>query len=137
MSVKDKNVRNRRRAKCPAAAPDCCSRVIPGLVFYRMLSLSYVAGLISVDHLLDHLSADRACLAGGEVAVVTVLKINSYFISSFDLELFKSLSALIAGNTFHYKTLLYIMIIQTVLLIILFNTVCSNIVKHAAFLRLK
>ena len=62
------------------------SRVISGLAVV-WLSLSYVAGLVGVDHLLDHLSADGASLTGGEVAVVAVLKINSYFVGSFDLEL--------------------------------------------------
>ena len=45
--------------------------------------LSDVAGLVSVDHLFNHLTAYGASLTRGEVAVVTVLKINSYFVGSF------------------------------------------------------
>ena len=71
--------------------PDCVKK----------LRLANVAGLVSVDHFLDHLTADGTRLTGGEVAVVTVLEVYADFIGSLDLELFKSLSALITGYTLH------------------------------------
>ena len=35
--------------------------------------------LVSLDHLLDHLAADGACLTAGQVTVVTVLQVNAHF----------------------------------------------------------
>ena len=32
---------------------------------------------VSLDHLLDHLTADRACFAGGQVTVVTVGQVHA------------------------------------------------------------
>ena len=32
---------------------------------------------VRLNHLLDHLTADRTCLLGCEVTVVTVLKVNA------------------------------------------------------------
>ena len=34
--------------------------------------------LVGLDHLLDHLAADRAGLAGGQVTVVTVLQVDAH-----------------------------------------------------------
>ena len=34
--------------------------------------------LVGLDHLLDHLAADRAGLAGGQVTVVTVLEVDAH-----------------------------------------------------------
>src|SRR5699024_7474580 len=38
------------------------------------------ASLVGLDHLLDHLAADRAGFAGGEVAVVALLEVNANFL---------------------------------------------------------
>ena len=35
--------------------------------------------LVSLDHLLDHLAADGACLTGGQVAVVAVGQVHANF----------------------------------------------------------
>ena len=35
------------------------------------------AALVGLDHLLDHLAADRAGLAGGQVAVVALLEVDA------------------------------------------------------------
>ena len=35
--------------------------------------------LVGLDHLLDHLAADGAGFAGGEVAVVALLQIHAHF----------------------------------------------------------
>ena len=50
--------------------------------------------LISLDHLLNHLTAYRAGFLGSEVAVITLLKVNANFSCSFHLELVKSSSCL-------------------------------------------
>ena len=34
--------------------------------------------LVGLDHLLDHLAADRACLAAGQVAVVAVFQVDAH-----------------------------------------------------------
>ena len=34
--------------------------------------------LVRLDHLLDHLAADRTRLAAGQVAVVTVLQVDAH-----------------------------------------------------------
>ena len=52
--------------------------------------------LVSLDHLLDHLAADRACLTGGQVTVVTVSQIDTNLGSSLHLELLHS--SLSLGN---------------------------------------
>lgn len=38
--------------------------------------------LVSLDHLLDHLTADRACLTGSQVAVVALLEVDADFCCS-------------------------------------------------------
>jgi len=35
--------------------------------------------LVSLDHLLDHLAADGAGLAGGQVTVVTIGQVHAHF----------------------------------------------------------
>ena len=37
---------------------------------------------VSLDHLLDHLTADRACFAGGQVTVVALLQVDADLIAS-------------------------------------------------------
>jgi len=46
--------------------------------------------LVSFDHLLDHLTADRACLTGSEITVITLVKVNADFARCLHLELFHS-----------------------------------------------
>ena len=63
--------------------------------------LSVVTGnqrvFVALDHFLNHLTADRACLTGGEVTVVAVLvEGNAYLVSCFHFELLQCL--LCAGN---------------------------------------
>ena len=36
------------------------------------------AVLVGLNHFLDHLSADGACLSGAEVAVVALLEVDAY-----------------------------------------------------------
>lgn len=43
----------------------------------KALSNLFHALLVSFDHLLDHLSADRTGLTGGQVAVVTFLQVDA------------------------------------------------------------
>ena len=50
--------------------------------------------LVSLDHLLDHLAADGACLAGGQVTVVAVLQVYANFLGSLHLEAIHSFSCL-------------------------------------------
>ena len=38
---------------------------------------SLQALLVALDHLLDHLAADRAGLAGGQIAVVALLEVDA------------------------------------------------------------
>ena len=52
--------------------------------------------LVSLDHFLDHLAADGAGLAGGQVTVVAVSQIYANFLGSLHLELLHSLLCL--GN---------------------------------------
>ena len=43
----------------------------------KALSNLFHALLVSFDHLLDHLSADRTGLAGGQIAVVALLEVHA------------------------------------------------------------
>ena len=52
--------------------------------------------LVSLDHFLDHLAADRAGFTGGQVTVVTVGQIDAHFLSCLHLEAVHSLASL--GN---------------------------------------
>ena len=40
------------------------------------------AFFVGLDHLFDHLAADGACLAGGEVAVIALLEVDADFAAS-------------------------------------------------------
>lgn len=42
------------------------------------------------SHLLDHLTADRTCLTGGEFAVVALLEVNTDLVCGLHLELLES-----------------------------------------------
>ena len=62
-------------------------------------------------HDIDHLTADRACLTGGEIAVVALIKSYAYFARGFHLELLKSSLCfgnhnLIVGTVSHFCFLL-------------------------------
>ena len=46
-------------------------------LFTQLRSLQVL--LVALDHLLDHLAADRAGLAGSEVAVVALLEVDADF----------------------------------------------------------
>ena len=60
----------------------------------------------------DHLTADGACLAGGQVTVVTVGQVNTNFLCCLHLELVHSLASLgnvqlIVVRVAHFRTLLF------------------------------
>ncbi len=61
-----------------------------------LFQVLFKAVFVRLDHLFDHLSADRACLLGGQVAVVALLKIYADFIGGFHLKAIESLTSL--GN---------------------------------------
>ena len=76
----------------------CLSCYAPSIYPFAVLllgnSISLSAGILEVvlvllDHLLDHLSADGACLARGQIAVITVSKANADFACCLHLELVK------------------------------------------------
>ena len=46
--------------------------------------------LVALDHLFDHLAADRAGLAGGQIAVVALLEVDADLAGGFHLELVHS-----------------------------------------------
>ena len=50
--------------------------------------------LVSFDHLLDHLAADGAGFAGGEVAVVAIGQVNADLLGGLHLELVHGLTGL-------------------------------------------
>jgi len=55
---------------------------------------------VAFDHLLDHLSADRAGLTRGKIAVVTLVKSNAYFACSLLLELLKCCLLAVVSHLF-------------------------------------
>ena len=62
------------------------------------LLVGHIAGhavLVGLDHLLDHLAADRACLTGGQITVIALVEIYTNFVCSLHLELLKSLLCLL------------------------------------------
>ena len=66
-------------------------RGIPRPSFFETLLQTL---LVSLDHLLDHLAADAACLAGGQVTVVAVGQIDADLGSGLHLELVHGLTGL-------------------------------------------
>ena len=48
-------------------------------------------------HDVDHLTADGACLLGGQVTVIALLEADAYFVSGFHLETLESFLSL--GNS--------------------------------------
>ena len=69
--------------------------------FERIRKLLGRAGLVRINHLLDHLAAYRTCFTGSQIAVIAVLEIYAYFVCSLNLESFKCVSALFGCNTLH------------------------------------
>ena len=57
------------------------------LCFCLKLAVVLNVVLVLFDHLLHHLTADRACLTGGEIAVVALLQVDTDFRSGLHLEL--------------------------------------------------
>ena len=53
-----------RKGRLIPPLPDCSSGKLQRL-------------LVGLDHLLDHLAADRAGLAGGQIAVVAFLQVHA------------------------------------------------------------
>ena len=60
------------------------------------------APLLFRTHHIDHLTADGACLAGSEVAVISLLEVYADFVCCLHLESFKSLSSFRSSHTFHF-----------------------------------
>ena len=60
---------------------------------YKRLKLLQ-AVLVLLDHLLNHLAADRASLLGGQVAIVALLQVDAHFVRSFHLETVKTFARL-------------------------------------------
>ena len=61
--------------------------------------------LVGLDHLLDHLTADRTCLAGGQLTVVTLVESYADFACCFHLEFLQCFlclgnKSLVACNNF-------------------------------------
>lgn len=71
------------------------ARLLPGLLArseeFRENALLHGA-LVGLDHFLDHLAADGAGFAGGEVAVVAVLQVDANLRGCFHLELIHGLA---------------------------------------------
>ena len=66
-------------------------RVLDGyLVSLRYSVMTFKSNSSYGVHIVDHLSADRTCLTGGEIAVVAVVQIDTDFVCRFHLELVKS-----------------------------------------------
>ena len=60
---------------------------------YAFAELLHIA-LVGLDHLLDHLAADGAGFAGGQVTVVTVGQVDANFLCCLHLELVHSFTCL-------------------------------------------
>lgn len=63
---------------------------------FSVFSVLFKAVFVRLDHLFDHLSADRTGLLGGQVAVIALLKIYADFAGRFHLKAIESLASL--GN---------------------------------------
>ena len=75
------------------------------------------AVFVGLDHLLDHLAADRAGLAAGKVAVIAVLQIDADFGGGLHLELVHRLARigvhdLVTGSVRHSLHLLFIRLVR-------------------------
>ena len=68
-----------------------CRRGILRQTFFvrKILTNLFHAVFIRFNHLFNHLTADRACLLRGQIAVVPLFQVNTYFGSCFHLELIK------------------------------------------------
>ena len=81
------NNKHRRRSVGLTGRPSFCPKFIEesGILYFL-----FHAVFISLDHLLDHLSADRTGLAGGQIAVVALLEVDADLAGGFHLELVHS-----------------------------------------------
>lgn len=61
---------------------------MPHVLFVFRLFRGLDGVFVTLNHLLNHLSADAACLTGGQVTVVTVLKIYANLAGSLHFKLF-------------------------------------------------
>ena len=57
---------------------------------------------VSLDHLFDHVAADRASLLGSDVAVVTIVQVDADLAGSFHLEAIHSITC---GRIYEIGTL--------------------------------
>ena len=62
-------------------------------LIYRFAYL-FNAVLVSLDHFLNHLTADRTRLTRGNITVIALVQGNAYLVSRFHLKLFHSLLCL-------------------------------------------
>ena len=96
------NNKHRRRSVGLTGRPSFCPKFIEESGYLYFL---FHAVFISLDHLLDHLSADRTGLAGGQVAVVTLLEIDAHLRGGLHLEAVKRVACLgdntLAGTLSH------------------------------------
>lgn len=53
---------------------------------FCLRAILFHAVFVGLDHLFDHLSADRTGLTGGQVAVVALLEVYANFVSSLHLK---------------------------------------------------
>ena len=68
------------------------------LCFCLKLAVVLNVVLVLFDHLLHHLTADRACLTGGEIAVIALLQVNANLGSSFHLKFIERSLCLVNDN---------------------------------------
>ena len=59
--------------------------------------------LVSVDHLLDHHTADRTSLSCSQVAVIALLQVYTNFVGRFNLKPFHCFFALLCEFALHIK----------------------------------
>ena len=64
---------------------------IPGQGPFAQRGKLFDRVFVALNHLFDHLAANRASLAGSQVAVIALLQGNANLVGSFHLELFHSL----------------------------------------------
>ena len=76
--------------------------------FKSLLVLALKVVFVFLDHLLNHLAADRACLTCGKIAVVALVEGYAYFVSGFVLKLFKCLLCILISH-FEITTLQFLL----------------------------
>jgi len=90
------------------ALPRSLGRTPKGVLFLTFLLAGLHRVLIGLDHLLNHLTANGACLTGGELAVVAVLQVYANLGCSLHLEVLHSLFGFGDDDTIscHFENLL-------------------------------